>query len=91
MFREVSGTNERSGIQKDGSQVRVDTLPLRALIAISFDLRGRNQLVGPDWLNTLSFDIVAKPPHGYKQEQLKYLMRNLLADRFKMSVHQESG
>jgi uncharacterized protein (TIGR03435 family) len=83
------GSNERSGIQEDGSQVRIENLPLSVLIAISYDLKGRDQLVGPGWLSTLSFDIIAKPPLEYKHEQLQYLVRNLLADRFKMTAHRE--
>ena len=41
-------------------------------------------------MNTVTFDIVAKPPAEYKHEQLQYLLRNLLADRFKLSVHNET-
>ena len=85
-----SGSTGRTGIQEDGGQIQIENLSLRTLIAISFDLKGRGQLVGPGWLSDATFDIVAKPPAGYKRAQLKYLLRNLLTDRFKLSVHHET-
>ena len=48
------------------------------------------QVSGPDWMNTLRFDIVAKVPAGATPEQLKIMLRRLLADRFQMTVHRES-
>jgi uncharacterized protein (TIGR03435 family) len=79
----------RTGIQEDAGQIRIENLSLSTLISISFDLKGRGQLVGPGWLSDVTFDIVAKPPAGYKREQLQYLLRNLLSDRFRLSVHKE--
>ena len=32
---------------------------------------------------------MAKPPSGYQSQQLPVLLRNLLADRFKLAVHRE--
>ena len=58
------GSTGRTGIQEDAGQVRIENLSLRALIAISYGLNGREQLSGPGWLNTVTFDIVAKPPVG---------------------------
>jgi uncharacterized protein (TIGR03435 family) len=84
------GSTGRTGIQEDAGQIQIENLSLRTLIAISFDLKGRGQLVGPRWLSGVTFDIVARPPAGYKREQLQYLLRNLLTDRFKLSVHHET-
>lgn len=41
-------------------------------------------------MDTAGFDITAKPPAGYKHEQLQPLLQQLLADRFKLAVHRES-
>jgi uncharacterized protein (TIGR03435 family) len=84
------GSTGRTGIQDDAGRVRIENLSLMGLIAISYGLKGREQTVGPGWLNTDTFDVVAKPPAGYKPEQLQYLLRNLLIDRFKLSVHHET-
>lgn len=45
------------------------------------------QVTGPDWLNSARFDITAKVPVGATKEQSKVMMRNLLAERFKLVVH----
>ena len=47
------------------------------------------QLSCPDWLNTARFDITAKVPEGATKEQIPLMLQNLLADRFKLKVHQE--
>jgi uncharacterized protein (TIGR03435 family) len=86
----LAGSTGRTGIEEDPSQVRIENLSLRTLIAISYGVKGTEQLAGPDWLSTATFDIVAKPPIGYKHEQLQFLLRNLLADRFKLTVHHET-
>lgn len=86
----VSGSTGRTGFQEGAGQIQIENLSLRALIAIAFDLKGRGQLVGPSWLSGATFDIVAKPPSGYKREELPYLLRNLLTERFKLRVHHET-
>ena len=87
---DAPGSTGRTGIQENAGQIRIENLSLRALIAISYGLKGRGQLAGPGWLNTVTFDIVAKPPAGYEPEQLRYLVRILLTDRFMLSVHHET-
>ncbi len=85
----VDGTQERSGIEETGGRVTIENLPLRVLIEIAYDVRDY-QLVGPNWLSSIRVDIDAKPPAGYKHDQLRVLLRNLLADRFKLAVHHGS-
>jgi uncharacterized protein (TIGR03435 family) len=86
----AAGSTGRTGIEEGPGQIRIENLSLRTLIAISYDVKGSEQLAGPGWLATTTFDIVAKPPAGYKYEQLHFLLRNLLADRFKLAVHHET-
>jgi uncharacterized protein (TIGR03435 family) len=50
-----------------------------------------SQLIGtPDWVATERFDVVATAAAGTPQEQMPLMVRALLADRFKLAVHQES-
>ena len=44
---------------------------------------------GPDWLDSTRFDFSAKMPAGATQEVFRAMLQNLLADRFKLSVHRE--
>jgi uncharacterized protein (TIGR03435 family) len=48
------------------------------------------QIAGPNWLDTDTFDIMAKPQPGYQHDQLSGLLEKLLADRFKLEVHHEA-
>src|SRR5436190_22913110 len=50
-----------AGLRVDGSQVRVANLSLKDYVAIAYGMRV-NQVVGPDWLESVRFDIAAKLP-----------------------------
>jgi uncharacterized protein (TIGR03435 family) len=49
------------------------------------------EVKGPDWLSTQRFDIVAKVPPGATRDDLRVMIRNLLAERFKMVAHRGSA
>lgn len=74
------------GFKDDPASLRVTALSLKSLIGIAYQVR---EVLGPDWLDDLRFDIAAKPPAGYESRHLPELMRNLLADRFKLVAHLE--
>lgn len=78
----------QAGIEINESLVRITNLSLRAVIGIADGVRD-SLLVGPARLDRGHFDIVAKPPAGWDYAQLPMLMRNLLADRFKLVAHHE--
>jgi uncharacterized protein (TIGR03435 family) len=44
---------------------------------------------GPEWVNTARFDINAKAPGDPPRDAMAEMLRNLLADRFKLTVHVE--
>jgi len=48
------------------------------------------QITAPGWINEASFDIFAKSPAPVKEAQLRQMLQNLLAERFKMTVHRET-
>jgi len=49
-----------------------------------------SQLVGgSDWINAERFDIVATAGTNATPEQIRAMLRTLLADRFKLAVHTE--
>jgi len=85
----TSGINERSGIEESPSSIRVENLPLKALIETAYGVKDF-QFTGPSWLDTVRYDVVAKPPVGFTQPQLQPLLQTLLADRFKLVAHHES-
>jgi uncharacterized protein (TIGR03435 family) len=85
----VSGPMTRSGIEESKGLIRIENMSLKAVIEMSYGVKDF-QFERPAWVDTACFDIVAKPPASYKHEDLQSLLRNLLADRFKLSVHNDS-
>jgi uncharacterized protein (TIGR03435 family) len=59
------------------------------LIKTSYTLDADTIFGGPPWLDWDRFDITAKAPPGTSQENAKLMLRNLLADRFQLSVHED--
>jgi uncharacterized protein (TIGR03435 family) len=79
--------NSSFNTRKDN--VETKNVALRDIIAAAFEIKDY-QLIGPDWLKSERFDIVAKAPLGTgDDEELMPLLRNLLAQRFKLETHAE--
>ena len=78
----------------DPDRLTIENYSLASLIMDAWDIKPF-QLSGPDWLvngfGPLSskFDVAAKIPPGSTNEQFRVMMQNLLADRFKLSLHHE--
>jgi uncharacterized protein (TIGR03435 family) len=88
-----------------GDQFAATGMTLKELIRIAYDLNyGADRQVsgGPAWTASTRFDIVAKedPALGEKLEKLsseerggllRQMLRELLADRFKLQIHHETS
>lgn len=61
---------------------------LSALLGWAYDLK-RSQIAGADSLDSAKFDITATLPKGASRQQLRAMLQNLLADRFKVAAHRE--
>jgi uncharacterized protein (TIGR03435 family) len=85
----VESASIQAGIEESESFVRIINLPLRAVIAMAYGVKNLD-VNGPASIDGRTFDIVAKPPAGYTRPQLPALLRNLLADRFKLAAHRET-
>jgi uncharacterized protein (TIGR03435 family) len=48
------------------------------------------RVLGPPWIDSERYDVVAKVPPGATKEQVNVMLQNLLADRFKLRVHAET-
>jgi uncharacterized protein (TIGR03435 family) len=59
---------------------------LASLVIAAYELRPY-QLSGPGWMESDRFDITAKEPPGTAAPQIRIMLQNLLATRFKMAVH----
>jgi uncharacterized protein (TIGR03435 family) len=48
------------------------------------------QVQGPDWIDSLGFDINAKVPANATKEQLPLMVQAMLAERFHLTFHRET-
>jgi uncharacterized protein (TIGR03435 family) len=48
------------------------------------------QVTGPDWMENVRVDIMAKYPPDLKREDQPLMLRSLLEERFKLAVHHKS-
>ena len=62
---------------------------IRDLIVEAYSIR-RSQVSGPNSLDAERFDIVAKAPESATKEEVKVMLQNLLAERFKLTLHRET-
>jgi uncharacterized protein (TIGR03435 family) len=70
------------------------------MIALAYDIKGTLdlQLVGlPNWAKNQSYAVAAKPADGFptlssreNQEQVRLMLRTMLADRFHLQLHTET-
>src|ERR1700733_11768606 len=60
------------------------------LIRTAYGVEAERVLGGPTWLENDTFDVIAKPPAGSTTDNVKPLLRELLADRFQLAVHNDN-
>jgi uncharacterized protein (TIGR03435 family) len=74
--------------------VNYSNVVLKGVLCVAYDLLPP-KIVGPSWLDTERYDIVARAPKDAPVGQIPLMLQNLLAERFHMSVHwvtkQEAG
>jgi uncharacterized protein (TIGR03435 family) len=78
----------KGAAEQNPALVRFSNFTLRRLIQKAYGIESY-RLFGPAWLETEKYDVAAKPPTGSSDEQVSQMLRNLLADRFKLSLHWE--
>ena len=60
------------------------------LVKTAYGVDDDKVLGGPSWLETDRFDVIAKAPAGATADTAKVMLQNLLADRFKLTVHKDN-
>ena len=75
----------------EGHRVRV-TGTLHALIADAYGIKDYQVSGAPPWANALKYEIVATAPGDAvpTQDQVRPMLKALLADRFQMKVHEDT-
>lgn len=73
-----------------GGRLTGTNVPASALIRFAYDLPDFQVSGGPAWLDSARYDVAAKAAGDAPVSQTRMLLRALLADRFKLSVHTET-
>lgn len=96
-FDVVSVKPNKSGDQRTmiqmppGGRYTATNIPLRLLLRQAYEVQEFQIVGGPNWLASDRFDIVAKAPDGMTgPEQMRLMLRALLADRFKLVARTET-
>ena len=77
------------GSSLDPGRLTVRGQALRGLILSAYSVPFWRVTGGPEWLNTDGYEITATFPPNTPQDQVKLMLQNLLADRFKLTIHRE--
>ncbi|MES1227901.1 MAG: TIGR03435 family protein [Armatimonadota bacterium] len=86
---QIAAGKMRVGMKIEAGRVDIGFMSLADLIHTAYKLKSY-QVTGPDWMNSARFDILAKMPEGATKDDVPEMLKALLADRFKLTVHKES-
>lgn len=80
--------NFSSSMRVDPGRLFCRNVSLRKLIVNSYEVKDY-QVNGPEWMDSELYDIDAAVPPGTSGDQLLVMLQNLLADRFRLTLHRE--
>jgi uncharacterized protein (TIGR03435 family) len=69
-------------------RVEYQKISLKLLVMIAYRLKDY-QVEGPPWIVTEKFDIAAKAPYNTPRDQVPFMLRPLLAEKFALKFHSE--
>jgi uncharacterized protein (TIGR03435 family) len=85
-----SGGKMPVGATIDSHRAEYLYLDLKTLMTYAYGVKPY-QIVGPDWMSTTRFDIVAKMPEGATKDDAPKMLQSLLEERFKLTTHRTSA
>jgi uncharacterized protein (TIGR03435 family) len=72
-----------------GARYEIRNASMLDLIRTGYAVEADKVLGGPSWLEMDRFDVIARIPANSPPESLKLMLQSVLADRFKLTVHQQ--
>ena len=85
----AAGTRGDSRATVDPGRIHYPAIALKGLLLNAYGVR-EFQIVGPGWLSTETFQVDATMPPDTTKAQLREMFQNLLAERFKLTLHHET-
>lgn len=77
------------GFGGDAGRINYTNVSLKDVVARAYEMKPY-QISGPSWMDSERYDITAKIPEGVSRDKVPEMLRNLLLERFKMTVHREN-
>jgi uncharacterized protein (TIGR03435 family) len=87
-IRPTQGGPER--VETSPGNLTMRSVRLQACIRWAYGVHDYQISGGPNWLNSERYDVIAKPASAATEDQLRMMLRALLADRFKLALHPQS-
>ncbi len=79
------------GFQRSrNGELDLNDTTLDLLIQLAYGIDASQLELGPSWIYADRFAVTAKTDSGVSPEQMRPMIRSLLADRFKLTLHRES-
>jgi bla regulator protein BlaR1 len=82
--------DDSEGYKPTGGLFSARNIPLALYIGFAYKLDVGSRPNWPKWVTTEAFDIQARGPANATRDQMRLMMQALLADRFKLAVHDET-
>jgi uncharacterized protein (TIGR03435 family) len=88
LSQRVVGPDYNNQLTYSPTGMTARNVTLKRLVAEAYHLQ-LNQVLGPGWLDKNEYDIDAKAAGASTREQMALMLRNLVAERFKLTQHSE--
>ena len=86
----ASGDQNFGFTPKPGGVMIATNVTARHIVTFAYSMQNSRVEGGPDWLDTVRFDITAKASEAATPEQMLLMLRTLLANRFTLVMHVEA-
>ena len=73
----------------DPGRIDYSGVTIQRLLMLAYGIQ-KSQIAGPDWVDSERFSIQATLPNGDSKNQFPLMLQNLLAERFKLTLHHET-
>jgi uncharacterized protein (TIGR03435 family) len=74
---------------KEPERITGPRVTLQRLLTVAYGV-DFDQIQGPAWTGEERYDLIAKVPPGMTRDQIKFMLQNLMAERFKLILHHVS-
>ena len=84
-----SGEARMSVDLQPGGRLIMHNVPMKVLIMFAYHLRADAITNAPPWIDSERYEVIAKAPEKGKPEDIRLMVQTLLAERFKLAVHND--